>query len=92
MFEQIGALIESGLGWALLIGVHFMAIVGFVALSLVTAAYTAKLIWFALDWRNTDRREALDLIIATPIMAFGACGFGAPALHFLAEIVVWARA
>ncbi len=92
ILEAIEYLLNSVLGVALILGVQFVTLVMFIVLSITAVAYTAKLIRFAWNWRNTDRREAVDLIIATPIMAFGAFAFGASALIFLAELTVWVRA
>jgi len=92
ILEAIEYLLNSVLGVALILGVRFMTLVMLIVLSITAVAYTAKLIRFAWDWRNTDRREALDLIIATPIMAFGAFAFGVSSLHFLADLTVWVRA
>ena len=92
ILDAIEYLLETWLGVALILGVQFMTLVMFIVLSITAVAYTANLIRFAWDWRNTDRREALDLIIATPIMAFGAFTFGVSSLHFLADLIVWVRA
>jgi hypothetical protein len=92
ILDVIEYLLETMLGVALIFGVKLMTIVMFVVLSITAVSFTAKLIRFAWDWRNTDRREARDLIIRTPIMAFGAYAFGTLSLIFLAELLVWARA
>ena len=92
ILEAIEYLLEEWLGVALILGVKFMVLVMFIVLSITAVAYTAKLIRFAWDWRNTDRREAVDLIILTTIMAFGAFPFGVLSLHYLTELTVWVRA
>ena len=92
ILEAIEYLLETWLGVALILGVQFMTLVMFIVLSITAVAYTAKLIRSAWDWRNTGRREAVDLIIATPIMAFGAFAFGTSSLPFLADLTVWVRA
>ena len=92
ILEAIEYLLNSVLGVALILGVQFVTLVMFIVLSITAVVYTAKLIRVAWDWRNNDRREALDLIITTPIMAFGAFAFGVSSLYFLAEFTVWVRA
>ena len=92
ILEAIEYLLNSVLGVALILGVQFVTLVMFIVLSITAVVYTAKLIRVDWDWRSTDRREALDLIITTPIMAFGAFAFGVSSLHFLADLMVWVRA
>jgi len=92
ILDLIEYVLETWLGVAFILGVQFMTLVMFIVLSITAVAYTAKFIRFAWDWRNTDRREAVDLIIATPIMAFGAFAFGVLSLSFLADLTVWVRA
>jgi len=92
ILKAIEYLLEAWLGVVLILGVQFMTVVMFIVLSITAVAYTAKSIRFAWDWRNTDRREAVDLIILTPIMAFGAFAFGVLSMHFLADLTVWVRA
>ena len=92
ILEAIEYLLETWLGVALILGVQFVTLVMFIVLSITAVAYTAKFIRFAWDWRNADRREAVDLIILTPIMVFGAFAFGASSLYFLTDLTVWVRA
>ncbi len=92
ILEAIEYFLETWLGNAFLLGVQFMTLFMFIVLSITAVAYTAKSIRFAWDWRNTDRREAVDLIILTTIMAFGAFPFGVLSLHYLADLMVWVRA
>ena len=92
ILDLIEYMLETWLGVAFILGVKFMTIVMFIVLSIAAVAYTSKLIRFSWDWQNTDRREAVNLIILTPIMAFGAYAFGVLSLYFFADPTVWVQA